>query len=53
MFLKLLIGYKKPENQNEMLSIMAMQIQRKILHKSPYISIMVDETTDSSNKEHS
>ena len=28
-----------------------MQIQRKILHKSPYISIMVDETTDSSNKE--
>lgn len=43
--------YVSPENQNEMLNIMATQIQRKILHKSPYITIMVDETTDCSNKE--
>ena len=46
--------YTSPENQNEMLSIMATKIQRKILnriHKSPYFTIMVDETTDCSNKE--
>jgi hypothetical protein len=33
---------------------MATQIQRKILnkiHRSPYFAIMVDETTDCSNKE--
>ena len=43
-----------PENQNEMLQLMAHCLLRKILkdvHSSPFLSIMVDETTDKSNKE--
>ena len=43
-----------PENQNEMLQLMAHCVLRKILkdvHSSPFLSIMVDETTDKSNKE--
>ena len=43
-----------PENQNEMLQLMAHQVLRKILgdmHQSPFLTLMVDETTDVSNKE--
>ena len=46
--------YTSHENQNEMLTIMARLVQSKILnkiHKSAFITIMVDETTDVSNKE--
>ena len=46
--------YTSHENQNEMLEIMAHHILRKILskiHDSPFYAIMVDETTDVSNKE--
>ena len=46
--------YTSHENQNEMLTIMARLVQSKILHKihkSPFTTIMVDETTDVSNKE--
>lgn len=46
--------YTSHENQNEMLEIMAHQILRKLLgliQKSPFLAIMVDETTDVSNKE--
>ena len=43
-----------PENQNEMLQIMAHHVLRSILlniQSSPFISVMVDETTDKSNRE--
>ena len=43
-----------PENQNEMLELMAHHALREILeniHSSPFIVVMVDETTDKSNKE--
>ena len=43
-----------PENQNEMLQLMAHSVLRKILsniQSSPFIALMVDETTDKSNKE--
>lgn len=43
-----------PDNQNEMLEIMAHCVLRKILediHHSPFLEVMVDETTDKSNKE--
>ena len=46
--------YTSHENQNEMLTIMARFVQNQILNKvrkSPFITIMVDETTDVSNKE--
>ena len=46
--------YTSPENQNEMLMIMTNHVLQKILvfvHTSPFLSIMVDEATDSSNKE--
>ena len=46
--------YTSHENQNEMLEIMAHHTLRKILCKiqeSPFCAIMVDETTDVSNKE--
>ena len=46
--------YTSHENQNEMLEIMAHHTLRKILCKiqeSPVCAIMVDETTDVSNKE--
>lgn len=42
------------ENQNEMLELMAHQVLRMILkniHSSPFLAVMVDETTDQSNKE--
>ena len=43
-----------PENQNEMLELMAYHVLRKILESirtSPFLAVMVDETTDKSNKE--
>ncbi len=43
-----------PENQNEMLQLMANKVLRDILElvrSSPFITLMVDETTDKSNKE--
>lgn len=46
--------YTSHENQNEILRIMANVVQRTILEKisqSPFITIMVDETTDITNKE--
>lgn len=46
--------YTSHENQNDMLNIMAQHVQRMILcdiNQSPFITIMVDETTDISNKE--
>ena len=46
--------YTSADIQNEILTIMAHRILRGItslLHKSPFLAIMVDETTDSANKE--
>ena len=46
--------YTSHVNQNEMLEIMGLSVLRKILHcihGSPFLTIMVDETTDISNKE--
>ena len=43
-----------PEYQNEMLEIMAHQVLKRILkgiHGSPFLTVMVDETTDKSNHE--
>ena len=43
-----------PESQNEMLELMARGVLRKVLsdiHESPFLAVMVDETTDKSNKE--
>ena len=43
-----------PENQNEMLGIMAHHVLRRILediHSSLFLTVMVDEATDKSNKE--
>lgn len=42
-----------PENQNEMLAIMDHNVLRKILENiltSPFLAVMVDETSDRSNK---
>ncbi len=46
--------FTSPENQNEMLQIMSHHILRNVLHdihSLPFLTIMVDETTDKSNKE--
>ena len=46
--------YTSHESQNEMLLIMAQQALRKILQcmqQSPFLALMVDETTDIANKE--
>ena len=46
--------YTSPENQNEMLMIMAHHVLQKIMlsiHSSPFLCLMVDEATDVSNKE--
>lgn len=43
-----------PENQNDMLAIMAYSVLRKIpenIHTSTFLAVMVDETSDRSNKE--
>ena len=42
------------ENQNEFLEVMSYMVLRKLLgdiHNSPYLMVMVDETTDVANKE--
>ena len=46
--------YTSPEIQNDLIKVMATHVLRKIsekLHKSPFITIMVDETTDITNQE--
>lgn len=46
--------YTSHENQNEMLQIMSNTVVRKLLvkiHKSPFLTIMVDKTANISNKE--
>ena len=46
--------HTSPENQNEMLELMAHAVLRKILkaiYSSPFLAVMVDETTDKSNIE--
>ena len=46
--------YTSPEMQNEIHKTMAMQVLRSIvesLRSVPFLTIMVDETTDISNKE--
>ena len=46
--------YTSVEIQNEMLKTMALHMLRKItksLEQTPFITLMVDETTDISNKE--
>lgn len=46
--------YTSPEVQNEILKVMALQVLREIvknLQNSPFYTIMVDETTDVSNRE--
>lgn len=45
--------YTSPEIQNEIIKTMALQIHSVIrsLRLAPFITIMVDETTDVSNKE--
>jgi len=46
--------YTSPTIQNEMIKLMGMSILRDIastLHSTPFLTVMVDETTDSSNTE--
>lgn len=46
--------YTSPEIQNDLIKVMAMHFIRNIsekLHKSPFVTIMVDETTDVTNQE--
>jgi len=46
--------YTSPEIQNEIIRIMAQKVLREIIsdvQQSPFICVMVDETTDNSNKE--
>ena len=46
--------YTSPDIQNEILKVMGLQILRTIskeIHSSPFLTIMADETTDTSNKE--
>ena len=46
--------FVSPEIQNEFLKIMALKLLRTIaagIHESPYFTVMIDETTDTTNKE--
>ena len=46
--------YTSPEIQNNLIKVMAMHVLRNLsdkLHKSPFVTIMVDETTDITNQE--
>ena len=45
------LKYTSPEVQNEFLSIMSAQILRANIQRAVYYTVMVDETTDKSNKE--
>ena len=43
-----------PDIQNEMIKVMGLQVLRNVsadLQDSPFLMVMVDETTDSSNRE--
>ena len=45
--------YTCPEIQNEIIKIITLQVKRvvmKDLQSSPYLTVMADETTDSSNR---
>ncbi len=46
--------YTSPEIQNEILKLMALSVLRQVVHSihdAPFCSLMIDETTDVSNKE--
>ena len=46
--------YTSPEIQNEIIKVMGLQVLRDIsadLQGSPFLTVMADETTDSSNRE--
>ena len=46
--------YTAPDIQNEILKIMALSVLRSItaaIHSSPFLSVMIDETTNVFNKE--
>ena len=46
--------YTAPDMQNKVLKVMALQVLRKIatsLQNAPFLSVMVDETTDVANQE--
>ena len=46
--------YTAPDMQNEMLKVMALHVLRQVaclIQTAPFMSIMIDETTDVSNKE--
>ena len=46
--------HTSPENQSKMLEMLAHHSLRKIfenIHSSPFVAVMVDQTTDKSNKE--
>jgi len=46
--------YTSHEIQNELIKLMGIQVLRSVaqeLQKSPYLTIMADETTDTSNQE--
>ena len=46
--------YTSPEIQNEIIKVMGLQILRDVsadLQASPFLTVMADETTDSSNRE--
>lgn len=53
-WLKRTHSYTSPENQNELLKLMASDVTRRILDRvkeQKYYTIMLDETSDSSNHE--
>jgi len=46
--------YTSPDSQNEILKIMGLSVLRQVvdsIHSAPFYSLMIDETTDVSNKE--
>ena len=46
--------YTSPDIQNEIIKIMGIQVLREIaaeLQRSPFVTVMADETTDASNRE--
>ena len=46
--------YTSPEIQNDLIKVIARHVMRNIaekLHRSPFVTIMVDETTDITNQE--
>ncbi len=46
--------YTAPDIQNEILKVMALSVLRQVvdsIHSAPFLSIMIDETTDVSNRE--